>query len=434
MKQFSIELASENIVDTRSKEYFTEVLSSFSNNNFRSATVMLWTVVVSDLVYKLQQLKDLYQDPVATSILKEVETKQNKNPNSAEWESYLVEEVNSRTHLLESSDYEHLQALKKLRHLSAHPTLSSANLLFSPNKETVRALIRNSLEGVLLKPPIFSRKIVSEFIKDLASKAELLPDAESLKKYLEAKYFKNLHSSVEIELVRSLWKLSFRLNNDDTNEHRNINLRALLLLYSKNPTYIREHIQKNAVEFSEISSEKAPIEALIEFLVIAPELSNVLTDGAKVLVKNYIQKNANLFAKASFLSTDFSQHLMQLSQFTYDQLMLVQGKTWDDLMKVAIELGATEGALNVGLGIYVGSKNFDQADMNFSKYLKKHIGQLTTENLKLLLDGIENNSQTYGRGRAIIDHGLVLEALKKYPSFNLKNYPNFYRSCKSNDE
>jgi hypothetical protein len=158
---------------------------------------MLWTVVISDLIYKLQQLKDLYQETGAKSILKEVEEKQMKAPNSSEWENYLVEQVNSRTHLLEPADFEHLQTLRKLRHLSAHPTLSGTNLLFSSNKETVRALIRNSLEGVLLKPPIFSRKIVDEFIKDLALKAELLPDTESLKQYLEAKYFKNLHPSVE---------------------------------------------------------------------------------------------------------------------------------------------------------------------------------------------------------------------------------------------
>jgi len=77
---------------------------------------------------------------------------------------------------LEAADYQHLVNLQKLRHLSAHPVLSGSHLLFSPNKETTRSLIRNALEAVLLKPPIFSKKIVGEFVFDIAAKKELLPD------------------------------------------------------------------------------------------------------------------------------------------------------------------------------------------------------------------------------------------------------------------
>ncbi|MDQ3061134.1 MAG: hypothetical protein M3R45_16745 [Pseudomonadota bacterium] len=160
MKDFSIELAAENIVDHRSRDYFREVLSSFVNGNHRSAVVMLWSVVVCDLVYKLHELRDLYQDPVASSILQTIEAKQTSNPTSPEWEPALLDEINQRTHLLEISEYHHLQGLHKTRHLSAHPVLSATNLLFSPNKETTRALIRNALEATLLKPPIFSKKIV----------------------------------------------------------------------------------------------------------------------------------------------------------------------------------------------------------------------------------------------------------------------------------
>lgn len=135
MSNFSIELAAEQIVDTRTKSYFTEVLSSFINGHYRSAVVMLWSVVISDLVYKLQDLRDLYQDPVATSILEAVLMRQNANPTNPEWEPYLLEEVNSRTQFFEAGEHQHIVGIHKLRHLSAHPVLSSAHLLFEPNKK-----------------------------------------------------------------------------------------------------------------------------------------------------------------------------------------------------------------------------------------------------------------------------------------------------------
>jgi hypothetical protein len=309
MKDFSIELAAEQIADQRTKEYFNEVLSSFVNGNYRSAVVMLWSVVVADFVYKLQSLRDMYQDPTATAILESIEKKQQINPSSPDWEPFLLDEINMRTHLLEAADYQNLINLQKLRHLSAHPVLSSSNLLFSPNKETTRSLIRNSLEAVLLKPPIFSKKIVVEFVSDIAAKKELLPDQNALKQYLSAKYFGNLHASVEHELVKALWKFCFRVSNADTDLNREINVRALRLFYQRNPTQFRQFIVQNAEYFSEIAPSGEPLKALIVFLSECPALFSALNDAARVPLKNFAKSDLNLFAPASYVSDSFSEHV-----------------------------------------------------------------------------------------------------------------------------
>lgn len=68
---FSIEMASEQIFNAKTKEYFSEVSRSYYNGNYRSAIVMLYSVVICDLVYKLQDLKELYQDSTAEAILHE---------------------------------------------------------------------------------------------------------------------------------------------------------------------------------------------------------------------------------------------------------------------------------------------------------------------------------------------------------------------------
>lgn len=212
MSNFSIELAADKIYDSRTKEYFQEVLSSYTNGNYRSAVVMLWTVVVCDLIYKLQALRDIYNDATAQSIINHIEQQQKDNPKSSEWEVKLLEQVKTRTELLDNAEEQNLQNLHKNRHLSAHPVLDQADLLFRPNRETARALSRNTLEGVFMKPPILGKKIVNEFVTDLAAKKDLLPDDKSLKRYLEAKYFQNLGSAVEDYLFRALWKFVFQIS------------------------------------------------------------------------------------------------------------------------------------------------------------------------------------------------------------------------------
>ena len=101
MYEFSVEQAANNIHDHRTKEYFREVMNNYFNGNHRSALVMLWTVVICDLVYKLQYLKDIHGDEKAKSILDEMEDFQEKNPANPKWEENLLKEIFTRTSLLE---------------------------------------------------------------------------------------------------------------------------------------------------------------------------------------------------------------------------------------------------------------------------------------------------------------------------------------------
>lgn len=433
MSDFSIELAAEKVIDKRTKEYFYEVLSSFINKNYRSAVVMLWSVVIADLLYKLQSLRDIYNDPVATSILEAILAKQLANPNSPEWEPYLLDEINSRTHLLEVADYQHLVNLQKLRHLSAHPVISSSNLLFSPNKETTRALIRNSLEAVLLKPPIFSKKIVNEFVQDIGSKKDLLPDMPALKQYLEAKYFKNLHISVEHELVKALWKFCFRISNQDTDLNRLINRRTLNLLYQRNPIGFREFIVHNTDSFSEVSPGGSPLEAFITFLSECPALYSALTDTAKVPISAYARSDINLFSRVQFISESLENHIAQLFSYDYAQLRELSDESWNALIEIGREGDLLQSVLDIGVKIYCNSGVFDTADSNFARFVQPVINYLDAERLRNLLSGIESNNQTYWRGRSRIDHALVDERIAAVGGIDKAKYPNFCGSLPQAD-
>lgn len=108
MGDFSMEDAVEKIYDTKTKDYFNEVLHCYFAGSYRSALVMLYTVVVCDLVYKLKELIELYDDNTSKSILKEIGELQTNSPTSPDWEKFLVDSIKSRTKLLEASDYQNI--------------------------------------------------------------------------------------------------------------------------------------------------------------------------------------------------------------------------------------------------------------------------------------------------------------------------------------
>ena len=86
MGDFSLDAARERIADARTRRYFGEVYSSYANGNHRSAVVRLWSVVVCDLLFKLDLLRTAYADATAEAILTEIEDLRKKNPKSPEWE------------------------------------------------------------------------------------------------------------------------------------------------------------------------------------------------------------------------------------------------------------------------------------------------------------------------------------------------------------
>lgn len=434
MKNFSIELAAERIVDHRTREYFQEVLGSFIHGNYRSAVVMLWSVVVTDLVYKLKSLHELYQDPVADSILKDIEKKQKDSPQSPDWELLLLEEVRNRTHLLEGADYQHLINLQKLRHLSSHPVLTNADLLFSPNKETTRALIRNALEGVLLKPAFFTRKVINEFVEDLASVREILPDRKALEQYLEAKYFKSLHPSIEHALIKTLWKFCFRISNLDTDANRTINTRTLHLLYSRNPTVFRARVAEDQGFFGAIATQGTPLKALILFLAKCPDLYGVLDKPAQILLAGFVRNDVNLSARAFFLGENFLAHLERLGQLPMEQLQKLSWKTWQFLLSEGKQQGESQAVYTLGIRIYAGSRSFNEADVNYEMFIRAHIDEYDCALLNQLLEGIDGNDQTYRRGKARVDHLQINSKVRTTGEIDLAKYPGFTGSLPEGEE
>ena len=181
----------DSIYFDKTKEYFQEVISSYSVGNYRSANVMLYSVVICDLLYKLQEIRDLYDDSIAKQILEEVEHIRTDNSSKSKsiWEKELIDKISAGTKILEPEDIVNINHLFDNRNFSAHPALNENFELISPSKETTAANIKNALK-IFVRPPYFVTKVTEYLLDDLSKYEEVYRnDYEGLKSFLEKKYY-----------------------------------------------------------------------------------------------------------------------------------------------------------------------------------------------------------------------------------------------------
>ncbi len=227
-----------------------------------------------------------------------------------------------------------------------------------------------------------------------------------------------------MEIIKSIWKFCFRLQNNDTNANRCINSRVLCLFFARNPVRFRETIVSNSAHFSEISAEDSPLNSLIYFLSECSSVYSALTDAAKVIISNFAKSSANIYIVSRFLSVDSKEYIETIKQFDCSKLCEISQENWNKLISIAREDEKLQEALEIGIGIYIQSKSFNGADVNFAKFIDTHLEEYDRTILELLLSGIESNEQTYRRGRSCIDHTKVNTRMNQL-GVSINDYPNF---------
>jgi hypothetical protein len=433
MKDFSIEYASQKINSEKTKEYFKEVSSSYFNENYRAAIVTLYSVVINDILVKLEVLDEIYSDSVAKTILDETRAFQESNPTNPEWEREIVEKVKNRTSLFDNVDYAHIQALKNDRHLCAHPVIDKDDKLYTPNKETVASHIRNMLESLFLKPAVLSKKILSTILVDISIKRELLIDEESLEKYIKAKYLANLNPTIELSIFRDLWKFIYRLNDEQSIENRLINYRVLNLLYKRNIAACIQKIKGEQEYFSNITNSKEPINFLIRFLSENEFLYAEFREDVHLLIGEQIKNDINAKTVAWFLSESYLKHLEQIKvligtsfngQVPYD----AEISAYQRLLKIGITKGCVNEVSEFIIWRYSISKNYNDADRTFTYILRPNLQYLNEEQLIKLCTECNKNSQVCDRSQSVGDHKELKNFIisKIGDSFEFKNYPNMF--------
>lgn len=390
---FSIESSLDKIKNANTKEYFKEVYQTFVNGNYRSSTVMLYSVLICDLVYKLRDLRDVYGDTKAKKILDEIEVMQAKNPSSPEWESKLIEFIKDRTSLLEPSDIVAIESLQKFRHLSAHPVLNNSDLLYSPNRDTVQSLIRNILEGVLTNPPFFSNRIFDTMLADLAEVQDKIIEDDGLEKYVKSRYIKRLKETDFRKLFRSLWKVVFITDDTESIESRKVNYKVLKIFVSYDKPTCLDLLRKEPYFYSNVNKDEH-ISRIIRLLASFPEFYNLLEGSLKLLIGSKITAEGEYRFLAWFIKPSIKDHIISLKAEDFSSISTYSFYFMKSLCK---QNGCKKELIDFAIEYFGTSDSFDTTNNRYNNILTHIAEELTIEQTKRLLEISNSNYQVYQR-------------------------------------
>lgn len=427
MRDFSLDMHSEKIYSSKTREYFDEVMKSYYSESYRSAIVMLYSIVIADLVYKIEELKELYSDNNAIEILEEITDLQKRNPNSPDWETKLVELIKEKTNLLEPADYLHLTTLQKHRHLCAHPVLTQNFELYRPNRETTRAHIRNMLEGILVKPPLLSRKIFEDILDNLNSVKTIIYNDVQLEKHLKAKYLDKINSKTLKHIFRSLWKITFKVKNAQCDENRDINLRALNIILKNNYQILFELISAEKDYYSDITVDHLFV--FISLLNQFPEIFDNLNESSKILTSNTIESDADFDTFAIFLTKDIEKHIEKVLDINWDsgyEKTHITTQTILEVFNYALNDSKRDLAFDFLIKMFGKSNQYETADNRFDNLIRPYITDFSKKELRLLVKEINSNSQICDRRKARQTNHLIKQRIDDvYDKFDFAKYVNF---------
>ena len=281
-----MEIKIEKVYDTRARQYLSEVIKCYETGCYRSAIVLLNSVCLSDFFYKLQELRDIYTDTIASQIIQDIESEIEADRSSSKWERILVESIHTKMQLLDASGYTLLLHLRDYRNLTAHPILDNTSLLYQPSKELVESCIVEACNSILFKPSVFAKDIISFMSQDLDSKRKyILHDAEGFENYIEQKYLVHMSDSMATKVFRTFWKFTFYLLDQDCENNRRINFSLLDLLLHKRRVQIEQDISANCNRY-QIADSKYTVAYAIYLLSFHPWIYNKLAKENVTLIKS----------------------------------------------------------------------------------------------------------------------------------------------------
>lgn len=336
--------------------------------------------------------------------------------------------MSKRTELINSADYLNLKQIQEQRHLSAHPIIRDPIELHSPNKDTARALIRNALEILLTKPPIYARQIIRNIQDDLTQNRNYFEnDQEALEKFIKNKYLEKMSSKTKTKIYRSFWKFVMHLDNEDVKINREVNFRFLKILAQDNLQDVIAAMESETSFYSKLDNEYQLMTTLIDFLSEVPEVYTTLSQDVKMLIEKRVSYNNALKLVSYFRHNSVQEHYTYLEhEFESERRMdEISYDRWEKLRKLSDSKEVDRRFARL-LGLYYSnSGSFDMADKTCNVVIRL-LEKLTIEDITSILKQAENNSQTHGRGRAPHDYKIIkAHILKVDPDFDLDTVPNF---------
>lgn len=428
MSYFSIEDAVKQIKNSYTQKLFKEVYSSFSMENYRSAVVMLWSVVVTDLILKLQELENVYGDSKATLILNEIKRLQIKEPRSPRWERGIIDDFRVKLTFFSEHEADQMKYLQSVRHISAHPVINDNDMLHSPSRSEVYSLMQLALDAVLTKNALFSSSLTESIYEDISKINDILFTDKDKEDYFCKKFLNNMSAPALKKFINMLWKYSFKLRGEDHDYDRNNNIVFLGIILRNRKDIFFDYVREAKGRISSYDPDPELIKALLKFMVYNKEILPLFEVEFKDQIYALLNNKEYKYYEYILFNTpvEYCEHL-ESTVYGYAANHSMRALRGD-----CIKENIYDRYISICIGGYINAHSYDNADSRFKRFLMPELNNLSVEQLKFLVKEADGNSQAYGRSNSLTDHRLVLNIIKEKISdfgddFDILSYRNFTR-------
>lgn len=317
---------SSKVNDSRTREYFEEILANYSIGSYRTSVVQLYTVTVSDLLFKLENISNeiriLDEDHTLVCLYDRIKQKIKEEPHNSAWEKDLIDRIHKDTELIDNHTIVQLMALKDIRNLSAHPSFRDSSdgelSIVKPTQNEVVTFIRIMYENIFTKPPFYIGNTVDYFTETLSMrKSTFINDYNFMESYLKENFFSKMDSSLLFKLFKSLWKLTFLVDNDDVEEDREVLYRSILILAkylreNKSAVNIIDLMSKSNTKLEIDTSDPVKVFYLTCFLIKNSDVYSFIKDIDQKEFEYVLDENSDVQVLAHFLSEDLDAHIEKI--------------------------------------------------------------------------------------------------------------------------
>ena len=152
--------------DPGSRELISEATMAYRGGALRSAVILCWVAVFSDLIAKVRELSQ-GGHRAASSYVEELD-RNIENPQKAlKFEREIVKKATTEFLMFDSRDGNLFERLREDRNACAHPILAGDSGHFKPTPELVRAHLAHALDRLLIRPPAQGKEALIRLSRDL---------------------------------------------------------------------------------------------------------------------------------------------------------------------------------------------------------------------------------------------------------------------------
>lgn len=417
MSNFSIDESVQLIKNSYTQDLFKEVHSSYVIGNYRSAVVMLWSVVVTDLLLKLKDLDSIYNDKTAQKILKKIEEQLDKNKTSSAWEYDLVEDFFKEFNFFGTPELEQFRHLQKMRHVCAHPVINEENLLYKPTKAKVYSLIEISMQSVFLRDALISSKAIEHVLKELNRIRSIINGKKERQLYFKNKLLPLMSDNVLKKFIEKLWVFSFLKKDEMFLLNLEINTHILSFLADEKKDIFISFLKNEIKNIAKVPEDEAYLDYYVGFWATHKFLLKYMDENFKNIIVSLVESPA--YKHYEFLK--YSSMYDFISSFTkgkfdhvyLDYMWLYESECEEEMIREKYNIFCIDVMLEI-------SSSFER-DYFFREKILNSINKFNLADLKYLLKGMNDNKlifQSMGK--------LIEEIIKIDRNFDFSEF-EFYQ-------